>query len=236
MEYEVRFYRKMTRMGKIKRIVAKGVMLTGLALSMAGCGGNTGGTADRSAGQTSGVSDVLEERAAEEDAKTEAGTEEVTTEKAKVEDATEAEATTEEETTEEVASDDGADDASSTELETIVEPPKYDVDLTNLSSTMVYSEVYNMVMDPSEYMGKYIRMEGPFSVYTNPDTKKNYFACVIQDATACCAQGLEFELAGDYSYPEDYPAVNTDVIVSGTFDTYEEEGYTYITLRNAKFE
>ena len=34
------------------------------------------------------------------------------------------------------------------------ETSKCDVDLTLLSSTMVYSEVYNMMVDPDSYIGK----------------------------------------------------------------------------------
>lgn len=35
-----------------------------------------------------------------------------------------------------------------------------DVDLTTLSSTMVYSEVYNMMYEPDRYLGKRIKMNG----------------------------------------------------------------------------
>ena len=35
-----------------------------------------------------------------------------------------------------------------------------DVDLTTLSSTMVYSEVYNMMCEPDRYLGKRIKMNG----------------------------------------------------------------------------
>ena len=37
-----------------------------------------------------------------------------------------------------------------------------DVDLTRLSSTMVYSEVYNMMNAPGDYIGKTIKMTGQF--------------------------------------------------------------------------
>ena len=40
-----------------------------------------------------------------------------------------------------------------------------DVDLTTLSSTMVYAEVFNMMMSPDDYIGKTIRMTGIFTVY-----------------------------------------------------------------------
>ena len=64
-----------------------------------------------------------------------------------------------------------------------------DVDLTTLSSTMVYSEVYNMMYEPDRYLGKRIKMNGQFAVYENPNTGAVYTACIIMDATACCSQG-----------------------------------------------
>ena len=63
-----------------------------------------------------------------------------------------------------------------------------DIDLTALSSTMVYSEVYNMMTAPSDYIGKNVKMKGAFSYYQDPNTGNEYYACIIQDATACCAQ------------------------------------------------
>lgn len=111
-----------------------------------------------------------------------------------------------------------------------------DVDLTQLSSTMVYSEVYNMLMNPQDYTGKVIKASGFFNVSTSTKTGKKYFAVFIEDAGTCCSQGLEFELDGDYSYPEDYPKVGTDITVTGTFSTYEDNGYTFINLLNATLE
>lgn len=112
----------------------------------------------------------------------------------------------------------------------------YDVDLTALSATMVYSEVYNMTVTPDDYLGKTVKMNGSFSIYQDPDTGKNYYACIIADATSCCSQGIEFVLEGDCSYPEDYPELGEEITVSGVFDTYEEDGYTYCQLIDAKME
>ena len=39
-----------------------------------------------------------------------------------------------------------------------------DVDLTTLSSTMVFAEVSSLVYDPIPYLGQRVRMEGIFSV------------------------------------------------------------------------
>lgn len=112
----------------------------------------------------------------------------------------------------------------------------YDVDLVGLSSTMVYSEVYNMMSAPGNYIGKTVRMCGNFGVSYNQSTGKYYFLCIIPDATACCSQGIEFVLAGEHTYPDDYPELDSTITVVGTFVTYQENGYLYCQLINAVLE
>lgn len=115
-----------------------------------------------------------------------------------------------------------------------------DVDLTVLSSTMVYSEVYNMLYnDPAHYFGKTVKAKGTFSIYQlvtdgvlQPDPVA--YACIIADATACCAEGMEFVLEGDYTYPDDYPELGAEITVIGEFQSYEENGMTWYHLVNAR--
>lgn len=114
---------------------------------------------------------------------------------------------------------------------------KVDVDLTKLSKTMVYSRVYNMVYSPEEFINKTVKMRGEFAVYNDGSSGKTYFTCIISDATACCSQGIEFVLAGNKKFPEDYPKPGTEITVIGTFGTYEEanggKNYTYCQLTDA---
>lgn len=115
-----------------------------------------------------------------------------------------------------------------------------EVDLTVLSSTMVYSEVYNMLYnDPAHYFGKTVKAKGTFSLYQlvtdgvlQPDPVA--YACIIADATACCAEGMEFVLEGDYTYPDDYPELGAEITVIGEFQSYEENGMTWYHLVNAR--
>lgn len=102
-----------------------------------------------------------------------------------------------------------------------------DLDLTRLSSTMVYSEVYNMRYEPEPYYGKVIRIEGLFSAYENPETGEPFFNCIIPDATACCSQGLQFFLADEDSrvYPDDYPENGETVVIVGTFVENQQNLY-----------
>ncbi len=100
-----------------------------------------------------------------------------------------------------------------------------DYDLTAMSSDMVYATVYQMMILPEDYEGKTFRMEGSFYATYYEPTQSYYYYCIIQDATACCAQGLEFVWGdGSHKYPDEYPEEYTDVVVEGTFETYREEG------------
>ena len=105
------------------------------------------------------------------------------------------------------------------------------VDLTKQSSTMIYTTVYNMMYYPENFVGKTIKMTGNYSEYIAEDTGKRYFACIIKDATACCSQGVEFELTEDYKYPDNYPKEADPITVEGVFDLYKEGEYQYCTLR-----
>ena len=41
---------------------------------------------------------------------------------------------------------------------------------------------------------------------------------------------------GNHVYPDDYPEQNQDIIVTGIFELYEEEGYEYMRLADATLE
>ena len=116
-----------------------------------------------------------------------------------------------------------------------------DIDLTALSGIMVYSEVNSIISFPDNYIGKTVKTQGQFTIYQATDENgafipdKMFFACMIADATACCAQGLEFALAGKPVYPDEYPELGAEITVVGTFEWYEEDGCRYYRLGNASF-
>lgn len=103
-----------------------------------------------------------------------------------------------------------------------------DIDLTRMSSTMVYGQVSGMMYTPDEYVGKTIRMAGKsYSMYYE-ETDTTYYSILIADATACCAQGVEYVLLDG-----NYPADETETVVTGVFELYEELGMTYCRLSDA---
>lgn len=114
---------------------------------------------------------------------------------------------------------------------------KIDVDLTTMNANMVYSEVYNMIYYPSSYKGKIVKVEGPFKPYesTNPDYC--YPAILVQDATACCGNGLEFLLYGvprcKMQGGNGYPLYNEQATIVGRFETYLEGTNVFVHLVDA---
>ena len=116
------------------------------------------------------------------------------------------------------------------------------IDLTALNSVMVYTEVFNMMYYPENYEGKTVKAKGMFNYCEATEEEKNlygndyYFYTVIQDATACCQQGLEFVLKDDPGFPEGYPKMGEEVTVCGRFEIYYEGETMYAHLVDATFE
>ena len=89
-----------------------------------------------------------------------------------------------------------------------------------------------MMFSPDDYIGKTIKMTGLYSPIYFSETDKNYHYVLIEDALACCAQGIEFVWGDDtYIYPDDYPLVGANIEVTGVFETYREEGDSYLYCR-----
>ena len=109
-----------------------------------------------------------------------------------------------------------------------------DIDLTRMSSTMVYSIVYQMVTDPQKYTGKTIKMKGIFSSYVDEETNRRFFGCIIKDALACCSQGLAFDTEKPRKYPKEYPSEGTSITIIGTFEfEKEEDGIGFPIIKDA---
>ena len=111
---------------------------------------------------------------------------------------------------------------------------KVDIDLTRMSSTMVFSEVSNILLNPEDYVDKTIKMEGEMAVYPNQDRSGYYYTVIVADATACCAQGLEFVLENGSLNREDYPEPGTQISVVGKGETYDEDGVEYFHIAQSE--
>ena len=104
-----------------------------------------------------------------------------------------------------------------------------DVDLTKLNANMLYSAVFDMVENPAECRGKMIKIRGTYFALHDPAKNEYHHSCVIWDATACCMQGMEFELAD-----ENYPPNESEITLIGKFDVYTIQKIDNPILRDAR--
>ena len=111
-----------------------------------------------------------------------------------------------------------------------------DMDLTRLSSAIVYAQVYNMLMEADNFNGVHVKMNGIF--YENTDSEKgSLFQCVlVKDSTGCCSVGFDV-LKGNESIK--FPANLTEVQVEGTFTVKEDSGgitRSYLTVEKLDWQ
>lgn len=104
---------------------------------------------------------------------------------------------------------------------------KVDLDLTQMNANMIYAEVFNMLIEPENYINKNIKVSGYFNIFENENSGEKYYAIIIPDALECCQQGLEIVWLGEHS-PNEYPSQNEKVTVVGRYSLKElEDGITY---------
>lgn len=224
-------------MNKLKKAITYSLIGAMLVTGLTGCGSEKGAS---KMGNKNNVENVINDQIAKEEAgdDTTAATTEATTEATTV--AT-TEATTQQATTASPSMTASETDAAiANAMSSPDADPNVDVDLTVMNSDMVYATVYQMLMDPDSYIGKKIKIDGPYYSTLYEDTGVRYHFVIIEDATACCQQGMEFIWDdGSHVYPDDYPADETRVSVIGTFETYKDnpdDQYQYCHLVDASLE
>ena len=113
-----------------------------------------------------------------------------------------------------------------------------DYDLTAMDGDLVYASVYQMMVEPEAFEGKVIKISGRYYASFYDPNNRYYHYVIIEDAMACCAQGMEFVWDdGSHVYPDEYPKDNSYVEVVGTFETYTEtDGQIYCRLKDASFK
>lgn len=101
-----------------------------------------------------------------------------------------------------------------------------DVDLTRLSSTMVFAEVYNILDSPESYIGKTMKILGTYYAFGVEEADLYLHFIIIADAASCCAQGLQFMLSGERTYPEDYPDDYDSIEITGVYQRHDGNSTT----------
>ena len=113
-----------------------------------------------------------------------------------------------------------------------------DVDLTKMSRTMLFAAALDIRSNPARYLGRRVRMSGKFAIIQGvdaqgqPDPDKIFYNCVIPDAQT----SLEFGVAGELFYPEDFPDLESPITVEGVYEKYEDGGKTYYRVGQSEIE
>jgi hypothetical protein len=121
------------------------------------------------------------------------------------------------------------------------QPEKIDVEIRE---KMFIAQTNDVYLNPEDYLGKTIKLEGLFKIDQYVGEDKEY-CFVIRYGPGCCGNdgSAGFEVAWGRPQPYTglgpvktlpsrpaYPAVDAWVEAVGILDTYEEEGYPYIYL------
>lgn len=112
---------------------------------------------------------------------------------------------------------------------TVPTPAAPDIDLTVMGRTMLFAVVYDIKNNPESYLGRRVKMTGQFAIIQGldaqgqPDPDKIFYNCVIPLAQ----NSLEFGVAGELYYPEDFPDLEAPITVEGVYEKYEDNGTTY---------
>lgn len=129
----------------------------------------------------------------------------------------------------------GTEKVAKSGVDTKSKDGKIDYDLSSMGPDLVYATIYQMMMDPKSYVGKSFKVTGSYYSSYSKDNNQYYHFCMVKDAAACCAQGLELLWADDsMNKHENCPAEEATVTIEGVFETYEDGQNTYGRLKDVK--
>ena len=94
----------------------------------------------------------------------------------------------------------------------VVEEATIDFDLTDMSATMVYAQVYDLMLDATKYFDKTFKINGNLQKFNDHITNEEVYAIIIKDALGCCEQGIEVK----FSEEEKPPQTPTDIVLEGS--------------------
>lgn len=94
------------------------------------------------------------------------------------------------------------------------------IDLSSLDSLMAYGALYEIVSSPTDHIGQEITLRGAYYAEYYSGPADYYHHVVVSDEQACCSLGIELVWEGEHLYPDDYPAYESTITVTGTFGYY----------------
>jgi hypothetical protein len=110
--------------------------------------------------------------------------------------------------------------------ETVVETKQgVDIDLTQMSLTMVQATMTNILNQPGQYLGQTIKLTATHFLMYDDRTDRTFHLAIVGVEDACCAIPIEFRTVNG-----DYPADEAFMEIIGTFSSYEDDGFRYLYI------
>ncbi len=99
-----------------------------------------------------------------------------------------------------------------------------DHDLTGMSATMLFGQVFDILHNSENYYESTIRLEGEFEVLVNAVSDESVYTLIVEDEGGCCAQWLRLKMAEgvDIDIPEAGAAVLLEGKVVAAEDASDE--------------
>ncbi|MFV0379923.1 MAG: hypothetical protein ACK5KQ_03765 [Anaerorhabdus sp.] len=104
------------------------------------------------------------------------------------------------------------------------------VDVMSLQKDQAYDKIFEILVSPSEYLGKEILVRGIFKREYNEEFQQEEYFIVITDEQGDCETGIDIIINSGK-----YPQANKEVSVIGIFSKYEKNGVVryYLDIDNS---
>ncbi len=106
---------------------------------------------------------------------------------------------------------------------------KVDLDLTKANYNIVSSIAVDIMFDPEKYAGKKMKISGLY--YSSVYEDQRFYSVLIWDATGCCPTGFDFIPPATMTYPDDFPANDEKITVTGLLDFIKKDGQDCLVFK-----
>lgn len=105
-------------------------------------------------------------------------------------------------------------------------------DIIEITEKMYVTYINDIYTNLKNYEGKKIRLEGMFTSTYDQVTNETYYF-VYRVGPGCC--GNDGSMCGlEFTTTDEIPEENAWIEVTGTLESYEQDGFEYLTLRDSK--
>jgi len=106
--------------------------------------------------------------------------------------------------------------------------PIFDGKITEIKEKFFSTQVYDVYINTSDYLGTAIKLEGIFSTEIYPGNGQTYH--FVNRYTPGCCEGEMFTIGFEVIYDGEYPEQNAWVEAIGVLEWYDEDGQDYLHL------